>query len=346
MKKNQPLRLALIGAGAISQTHAMALKRTALCRLVAVCDVNEQAAKSLASPYGAAHYGDYQSLLQSGGFDAAILCTPPHSHPEIAVELLERGIHVLCEKPLAIRLDLAEKMFHASQVSGAKLTMASKFRHVDDVRSAKSLVDSGMIGEVVLFENMFTANVDMRQRWNSQPEISGGGVLIDNGTHSVDIMRYFLGPLVDLQVIEGKRLQTPRVEDTVKIFVRSADGVLGDIDLSWSIQKGQAAYINLYGSEGTIMVGWKESKYRRAQDKDWTVFGHGYDKVQAFTDQLDNFALGIHGIVEFVVRPEDALASVQVIETAYQALEDSRWHRIPTLLAEHERTPQATTPAP
>ncbi len=329
MNPHKPLRMALIGAGAISQTHSTALKQTTLAKLVAVCDVNSKAAHSLAESHdNVSAYTSLEELIGRAAFDAAIVSTPPNSHPEICCELLERGIHVLCEKPLAINLELAQKMFHVSRASGAKLTMASKFRHVADVRAAKSMVDSGVIGEVVLLENMFTANVDMRSRWNCQPEISGGGVLIDNGTHSVDIMRYLLGPLAELQVIEGKRLQTPAVEDTVKIFVRSVEGVLGDIDLSWSINKGQPAYINLYGSEGTIMVGWKESKFRRAKDKDWTVFGNGYDKIQAFRDQLDNFVLGVHEIADFLLSPEDALASVNVIETAYEALRDSRWHAI------------------
>lgn len=328
MPKQQPLRIALVGAGAISQTHSLALRRTSLCRLVAVCDVNAQAANSLAEPHAAAAHADLDTLLSKESFDAAIVCTPPNSHPEICARLLERGVHVLCEKPMAVGVESARQMFATADASGAKLTMASKFRHVDDVRSAKSLIDSGTIGEVVLFENTFTANVDMRNRWNSNPQISGGGVLIDNGTHSVDIMRYLLGPLTELRVVEGKRLQSANVEDTVKILVRSQAGVLGDIDLSWSISKEQPAYINVYGSEGTIMVGWRESKYRRSQDKDWTVFGHGYDKVQAFVDQLDNFVLGIHEIADFVVSPEDALASVEVIETAYAALSDASWHPI------------------
>lgn len=335
MPKNQPLRFALIGAGAISQTHSLAFRRTSLARLVSVCDINEQAAASLAEPHSAVAHSDLDELLDAGGIDAAIVCTPPATHPDIVEQLLARGVHVLCEKPLAVNRTEAKRMFDAADRHGTKLTMASKFRHVDDVKAAKSLVDSGTVGEVVLFENMFTANVDMRNRWNSNPEISGGGVLIDNGTHSVDIMRYFLGPLAELRVIEGKRLQSPAVEDTVKIFVRTSEGVLGDIDLSWSINKEQPAFINIYGDEGTIMVGWRESKYRRSQDNEWTVFGHGYDKVQAFVDQLDNFVLGIHEIADFVVSPEDALASVDVIETAYEALADTSWHAISNDLSGH-----------
>jgi predicted dehydrogenase len=203
--------------------------------------------------------------------------------------------------------------------------MGSKFRYVEDVIRAKSIVTSGILGEVILFENAFTSRVDMASRWNSNPKISGGGVLIDNGAHSVDIMRYFLGPIGDVQVVEGKRVQGLSVEDTVRVFVRSRAGVMGNVDLSWSINKELDSYINIYGSNGTISVGWKESKYRQSSSRDWVVFGKGYNKVQAFRSQLDNFARSIVGEEMLLITAEDALASVQVIEAAYASLKQHNW---------------------
>jgi predicted dehydrogenase len=257
--------------------------------------------------------------------DAVIICTPPVSHRDISLYFLDRQIHVLCEKPLSVNRQSAIEMLEAAKRSGVILTMASKFRYVEDVIRAKSLVMSGILGEIVLFENAFTARVDMSTRWNAKPEISGGGVLIDNGTHSIDIMRYFLGPLAEVQVIEGKRVQSLAVEDTVRIFVKSERGVVGNVDLSWSINKELDSYIRIYGSQGTISVGWKESKYRQSSSPEWIVFGQGYDKVQAFCSQIENFSKAILGQESLLITPADSLASVEVIEAAYSAMQRTQW---------------------
>jgi predicted dehydrogenase len=292
---------------------------------VAVADVRHEAAHALGERLGCQSFESYRAMTTQGGIDAAIVCTPPATHPEICTDLLNERIHVLCEKPLAIDSASAREMLEAARRAGVKLTMGSKFRYVDDVIRAKSIVASGILGEIILFENSFTSRVDMSSRWNSRPELSGGGVLIDNGSHSVDLMRYFLGPVVDVQVVEGKRVQGLAVEDTARIFVRSHAGVMGTIDLSWSINKEVDSYINIYGSQGTISVGWKESRYRQSSSPDWIVFGRGYDKVQALRSQIQNFARSIQGHELLLITAEDALASVEVIEAAYSALRRDHW---------------------
>jgi len=287
--------------------------------------VRQSAAQALAERMGCPAFASHEEMLEQTQCEGAVLCTPPVTHPEIACWLLDRGIHVLCEKPLAIGPDEARTMVQAAERSGAQLTMASKFRYAKDVVEAKSIVASGLIGEVVLFENAFTSRVEMKSRWNSDPKISGGGVLVDNGTHSVDILRYFLGPLAEIQVVEGRRIQDIPVEDTVRVFVRSAGGVMGSIDLSWSLNKELPNYISVYGSAGTLHVGWKESKFRRAGDAEWTVFGSGYEKVQAFRSQIDNFVRSIRGLEAPLITLADALASVEVIDAAYDAMWRAAW---------------------
>ena len=319
---------AIIGAGAISQGYAQAFNSCDLCEVVAVADVRPEAAASLAEVLGCRHFDSYQKLTDSCEVDAVLVCTPPASHPEICLHFIERGAHVLCEKPFAVNVEEAAKVVEAARAKGVKLTMASKFRYVDDVIKAKQIVDSGILGDIILFENAFAARVDMGNRWNSDPKISGGGVLIDNGTHSFDIARYFLGPLAEVQVMEGKRSQGLAVEETVRIFVRSAQGVIGNIDLSWSLNKELDRYISIYGSRGTVLVGWKESKYHQSSSSEWVSFGTGYDKIGAFRNQIVNFTRAIHGEEALLINAEDAVASVEVVEAAYQSLRQNHWTEV------------------
>lgn len=319
------IRFGLVGAGAIAQSYLQAFRTLEDAKLVAVADVRPDAAAALAEGAGCPAYDSHTALAERADCQAVIVCTPPLSHAPICLDLLGRGIAVLCEKPLALDADSARGMLAAAETHGALFTMASKFRYADDVVRARSILTSGILGDIILFENVFTSRVDMRGRWNADPRVSGGGVLIDNGTHSVDIVRYFLGPVAEVHAVEGKRVQNLPVEDTARIFVRSASGVMGSIDLSWSLQKEVDSFIDIYGSHGAVRVGWTESKYRQAGSSDWVVFGSGYDKVAAFRSEIRNFAAALRGEETLRITAADAIASVEVIEAAYESLARNHW---------------------
>ncbi|OWK42953.1 Gfo/Idh/MocA family protein [Fimbriiglobus ruber] len=337
-----PITFALIGAGGIAQSYAQAFDGHPDAQLTAVADVRLGAAQAMAERFKCPAFEGYKALLADGpAVDAVLICTPPDTHEEITTAFARRGVHVLCEKPFTITPASAKRMVIEARQAGVLLTMASKFRYVEDVIKAKSIVASGVLGEIVLFENAFTSRVDMSTRWNADPKVSGGGVLIDNGTHSVDLMRYFLGPLAEVHCVEGKRVQGLEVEDTVRVFVHSAAGVMGSVDLSWSLNKELDWFLNIYGSQGTLQVGWKQSKYRQA-GRDWVVFGKGYDKTQAFRSQIGNFARAIQGTEPLLISWEDAIASVDAIAAAYQSLRESPW----TGVKSRSPADMTRTPAP
>jgi predicted dehydrogenase len=317
---------AIIGAGWVAQSYAQAFHTCNEARAVAVVDIRQEAAQALAERLGCPAFKDADALLRSGlSLDAVIICTPPNTHEDVALTFLEHRIPVLCEKPLCLDSLSASRLIQKAHSRNTLLTMASKFRYVTDVIKARDLLTSGIIGEPRLLENVFMSYVDMSRRWNSQPAVSGGGVLIDNGTHSVDLMRLFLGPLTEALAIETTRLQDVPVEDTVQLFLRSADGVVASSSLSWSISRDSESYLSIYGTEGTIHVGWRVSKYNLHSRKDSVIFGNGYDKTQAFKDQIVNFARAIRGEEPLRISSEDALASVQVIEAAYESMRNCRW---------------------
>jgi len=321
----QKLRFALIGVGGIAQTHLQAFAASASAALVAVVDTREAATQAVAASHQCHAYASVDELLECETIDAAIVSTPPATHPEICIKLARAGVHVLCEKPLAVDQHAATPMIETAIQCGTILTMASKFRYVSDMVFTRQLITSGVLGEIMLFENTFAGHVDMGRRWNSVPEISGGGVMIDNGTHSVDIIRYLLGPILSIQAAEARRIQGLEVEDTVRLLAKTVNGAIAAVDLSWSINKQTPWYVSVYGTQGTALVGWSESKYKRTVDRDWTVFGAGYQKVQAFTDQLNNFCGAILGTDRLLISQEDAIASVEVIDRAYESLRNDHW---------------------
>lgn len=321
----EPLRVGVIGCGRVAQDHLPAYQRLEEAVIAAVADVNERVAQSVATQFGAAAYTDYRQMLDRERLDALSICTPPATHAEIALEALARGVHVLCEKPLTITLADAKELVQAVRRGNRILMMASKFRFVEDIVKAKGILDSGILGKIILFENVFCSRVDMRGRWNSRKEVAGGGVLFDNGTHSVDIARFLIGPIVTVQAQHGLQVQDLDVEDTSRLYFQSASGVMGSIDLSWSIHKEPDSYISIYGTEGTLSIGWKESKYRQHEKLHWVVFGEGYSKQQAFVNQLRHFLRCVRGQEQPMITPLDGLESVRVIEAAYRSSTVNKW---------------------
>jgi len=326
MKK---LKFGIIGAGSIAQTWAQAIAQSASAELETVADIREDVVRPFAESFGCKAYQTHKEMVEKNKLDGVIICTPPLSHPEISLYCIENKINVICEKPFSVESQSARAMRDAAKKAVVLLTMASKFRYVEDVIRAKSILQSGILGDVILFENAFTSRVTMKGRWNADPQIAGGGVLIDNGTHSLDIVRYFLGAIKEIEVVEGKRSQGLSVEETVRIFVRTESDTMGSIDLSWSISKEQPSYINIYGTYGTISVGWQESKYRQLSSPDWIVYGNGYNKVEAFVRQLENFCRAIRGEEKLLITAEDAIASVEAVEAGYRALKTSQWTAVP-----------------
>jgi len=335
-----PVTFALVGAGGIAQSYAQAFASHPRAQLVAVVDPRFEAAEAMAKSLDCSAFRSVQELLNQAQLpEAVVVSTPPNTHEEIVTQFLRRGVHVWCEKPFALSCDSAHRMIQAAREANRIITMASKFRYVEDIIEAKKMIDSGEIGELKQVENTFASRVDMSGRWNSNPEMSGGGVIMDNGTHSVDLMRYFLGSLREMLALEAKREQSPRVEDTARLFVRSKQETIGSIDLSWNMQKETEWFLTIYGSLGTIQIGWKQSRYKTHARPEWIVYGQGYNKLHAFQNQLSNFAGAIREDEPLRVTDCDAVASVEAIEAAYLSLRASRWAALQPRLANLTTTP-------
>ena len=112
-------------------------------------------------------------------------------------------------------------------------------------------------------------------------------------------------------------------------LLTTENGAMGAVDLSWSIHKERDAFVEIFGPEGVLSIGWKGSKYRQSEKLDWVTFGEGYDKMSAFTNQFRNFHGAIQGREAPVITAEDSLESVRVIEAACRSLEVDGWIEVP-----------------
>ena len=166
--------------------------------------------------------------------------------------------------------------------------MASKFRYVDDIIKAKAILESGILGRVILYENTFCGKAMMKDRWNASREMAGG-VLIDNGTHSGRRSPLPVRPHPRGAGAERHPAQALEVEDTARLQFRTQAGVIGMINLSWSINKEGDNYISVFGSEGTLLVGWKGASYKQDGNVALGPLWRGYDKIGRSKNQLENF---------------------------------------------------------
>jgi len=324
MIRDTPVRIGIIGTGNIGKAYASAIQRSPTVALVAVCDMDDTKSRSVASETGATAFGSHEALAESEECDAVIVATPPDTHAGIAIDCLTSGIDVLCEKPFTLNIESAHDMVKVATREGRLLAMASKFRYVPDIAQARELIHSGAVGDPTVVDVTFASPVDMTDRWNSVPAISGGGVLIDNGTHAVDIVRYLVGPITRVGAMAGRAVGDD-VEDTAIILAETGCQTIVNIQVSWSLAPHNESYVVVRGTGGTLRIGWFESKRRRAESDDWVSFGSGYSKTEALRANVENFAACILGREPMRISTADVVASVSVIEGAYRAIRSRQW---------------------
>ena len=283
-------RFGIVGYGNIAAAHATAIHSSGAAELIAVADPDQRARQAAHERWGCSTYESVGRMLRDAKIDAACVCAPPILHRPLTEQLLTAGVHVLCEKPLSVTGDDARAMVDLAEERQLVIAVSSKFRHVADLVQARRQIDEGAIGRPIFYEVTLCALVPLATRWNCRRVQSGGGVVMDNGTHAYDILTAVLGetPLVT-SAIFGIRTINPDVEDTAEILFRTNGDIIGRIALSWTYFTKDLDYLQVQGTKGTLRVGWSASAVRVHGSTDWTPFGSGYNKEEAFGSQLAAF---------------------------------------------------------
>ena len=249
--------LAIIGPGKVAHTHAQAIANIPETRLVAVCGRNLERTEDFSNRYGARAFTDLQAMLEHPGVDAVVICTPHPQHAEQTIQAIRAGKHVLVEKPMATRVEDCDRMIEAARSSRVKLGIISQRRNYAPVQRLKNAILEGKIGRPILgtlsLLGWRSPEYYAMDAWRGTWSGEGGGVLINQAVHQIDLLLWLMGSSVVRVQSEHANLNHPEieVEDTAVVTLRFENGALGNIVASNSQNPGLHGQIQIHGANGS-----------------------------------------------------------------------------------------------
>ena len=227
----EPLKFGIVGVGGMGGHHAATLPKLEETTLVAVSDVNAETAQKVAGETGATAYPDYKELIRKGGIEAVLIATPHFFHPPIAEYAARHGVHVLSEKPIAVSVSAADKMVKTCQDSGVQLGIMFQQRTDAARRKMKQMIDDGAIGpvhRVTMVSPWYRTQAYYDSgAWRGTWKGEGGGILMNQGPHSIDQFIWMGGMPKSVQGIATTRLHNIEVENTALSILDYGGGKLG-----------------------------------------------------------------------------------------------------------------------
>jgi UDP-N-acetyl-2-amino-2-deoxyglucuronate dehydrogenase len=249
------IRTALIGCGKVGGIHARVLSTLDESEFAAVCDSDRSRAESFAAEFKTKAYSSVREMIRSENIQAVCICTPHPLHAAAAIEAAECNAHVLVEKPLASNLRDCDLMIQAARRQNVQLGVVSQRRFFEPVQRMKAAIDSGKIGRPVLGTILMLSWRDLAyyrsDPWRGKWATEGGGVLVNQAPHLLDILQWLMGP-VDEITGYWANLNHPgiEVEDSAVASIRFQNGALGSIVASLSQKPGIYTKIHIHGSNG------------------------------------------------------------------------------------------------
>ena len=249
------LGVGIVGAGRIGTRRAEVLARTCDARLVAVYDRDAQRAQELARKFGARVCDDAATLVESRDIEAVIVATPHQWLAPSSIAALEQGKHVLCEKPLARTAEEGHAVLVAATRAGRALKTGFNHRFHPAIAEARRLAQCGRIGRLLLMRCRYGhgGRTGYEHEWRADPAASGGGELMDQGIHALDLFRWFAGEFSEVTAMLSRAFWPAEVEDNAFCLLRSKGGVVASLHASWTQWKNLFS-LEVFGDRGYLQV--------------------------------------------------------------------------------------------
>jgi predicted dehydrogenase len=320
----------ILGAGKIAESQmAPAIGAAPGHELAAVTRREQEAAQRFAARHGARRaYDRVEALLEDDEVNAVYVATPPHLHARETVLAAEAGKHVLCEKPMALTTGEARAMIDACQTNGVMLTICHYQRFNARHQRIRSLLEEGAIGQVtaarINFSDRFPPQPGV---WHHDPEISGGGPVMDLGIHCIDLLRFLCGPAESVAALVETLVDSSPVADTATLLLRLASGAQAVVTSHWTTanhEPERANGLEICGTEGSIVAAPISAK-----DSAGTLQVLTADGVRDYAVEpggprphvalLAAFGDAVAGKSPNPIPGEDGFAGLAVVEAAYES---------------------------
>lgn len=315
----------VIGAGGIGERHVRCFQKTGRAE-VFVCEPNELRRVEIADRYQTIGFASMEEALRSRKFDAAVICTPAHTHIPIAETCMNAGLHVLIEKPLAASLDGIDRFLEMEKKTQRVVRVAYVYRSIPAVQRAREIVQSGRLGTIrhvasVLGQNYPSFRPDYRHIYYAKRE-SGGGAVQDALTHPVHGVEWIMGPITDVACMaRHQALEGVEADDTVNLICLHESGCMTSFALN-QFQAPNESRILFHGEKGSLSL---EIVHQRIGmqglgDEDWTweSVPHG-ERDTMFITQADSFLDAVEGRPDNLSSAADAFQTLKVNLAALQS---------------------------
>ena len=252
------LHVGLIGGGNITETHARAARAISGVEIAAVYGTNSEKVERLSAEHGGSPYADFAAFLAHRPMDVVIIGSPSGLHASQGIAAAKQGLHVLTEKPIDISTSRADELIETAKKSGVRLGVIFQDRMKPHIRQLKDWIDRGLLGKPLL--------VDARVKWYRPPEyyansrwrgtlaLDGGGALMNQGIHTIDLLLWLLGDVSRVQARVATQLHPIESEDTATAILEFAGGAIGVFHATTAAYPGYARRVEISGSEGTVVL--------------------------------------------------------------------------------------------
>ncbi len=265
---SKKVRCAVVGLGAIGPTHVESLGRIDNAELVAVCDVVREKADAVAQAQGCKAYYDFDEMLKDGDIDLVHLCVPSGMHADLGVRAAKAGKHVLTEKPIDVTLEAADRLIAACHEAGVVLSCISQHRFDDAMLEAREALEQGLFGKLT-FGGSHTKWYRSQEYydsgdWRGTWALDGGGALMNQSVHYVDLLQYMMGPAEEVSAycatLAHERIE---VEDVAAATIKFQNGALGLLEGNTAAFPGYCTRLDIYGTDGGIIIENDQIRDRR-----------------------------------------------------------------------------------